>query len=100
MKHLRFGRVPLALACAGDAAAQINERDRLERCANNRTAIAAIEVEMLGAVGWTQKKIDRARTVASTMVSAHRGFLGRVERHATLSATLPGNPAVSLGEPS
>ena len=68
MKHLRFASFLFLLACAGDAAAQINERDRLERCANNRARIAALEASRpAGAAGWSDEQISRARTALRTL---------------------------------
>src|SRR5688572_13025490 len=68
MKHLRAASFLLLLACAGDAAAQINERDRLERCANNRARIAALQASWpTDAAGWSDEQISRARTAMRTL---------------------------------
>ncbi len=72
-------RLTFCLALVGmtsSAAAQINERDRLERCGNNRTALAQAQASWpSGAAGWSDEQISRARTALETL----RGARGRFQ---------------------
>ena len=73
MKHLRLVSVLLVLACAADATAQVNERDRLERCANNRARIATLQASWpAGEAGWSDEQIARARAAARSYAQQQR----------------------------
>ena len=78
-KFTRFAiRLAGCLALLGmtsSATAQINERDRLERCGNNRTALAQAQASWpRGAAGWSDEQISRARTGLETLNRARSRF--------------------------
>ena len=63
------------LGMTSSATAQINERDRLERCGNNRTALAQAQASWpTGAAGWSDEQISRARTGLETLNRARSRF--------------------------
>jgi hypothetical protein len=80
MARARFRRslvfVSMAALAASSSTAQINEADRLQRCANNRATVLRIDEQLRTGPLWNDEQVARGRQALVAMRREYRDHLG------------------------